>query len=55
MSVQREGDNDYKAPFLLKVGYNLFDFCRIGVVAEYVPIKDEGDLVSTGVNLGITP
>ena len=55
MSVQREGDNDYKAPFLLKVGYNLFDFCRIGVVAEYAPIKDEGDLVFTGVNLGITP
>jgi len=55
MNVQREGDNDYKVPVLFKSTFQLWDFLRVGVQMQYVPIKDEGDLVFAGINIGVRP
>lgn len=48
MNVEKSGDNDYKVPFLFKAGYNLFNFLEVGIRAQYIPIKNEGDIVIAG-------
>jgi hypothetical protein len=53
MVEPEEGENDIHVPLMLEFGYQLFNIFTVSANGQYIPIKDDGDLVVAALTLGV--